>query len=83
MVFLMAACAGPPDNSPKGVCSRKAEDDPQVKQLIMLSGTNTILEMELRSQLRNARNAVTNQCLQSMGIELRGGVQAETPSLPR
>ncbi len=83
MVVLLAACAGPADNSPQGVCARKAEDDPQVKQLIMLSGTNATLQRDLRQDMQDARKQATRRCLETMGIETRGGVQSQPPALPR
>jgi hypothetical protein len=83
MLCALAACGGAPDTSPQGVCARTAEDDAQVKQLVMLSATNTSLEMELRPQLRDARKQAADRCLGTMGIESRGGVQRQTPALPR
>jgi len=82
VVFLLAACAGPPDATPQGICARKAEDDPQVKQLIMLSGTNTNLQRDLRQEMQDARRQATRRCLESMGIETRGGVQSQPPAIP-
>jgi hypothetical protein len=80
---LLAACSGPADNSPQRVCARQSEDDPAVKQLVMLSGTNAPLEMELRPRLREARLKATNSCLAAKGIFVPGGVEAPAKALPR
>jgi hypothetical protein len=80
---LLAACGGPANNSPQGVCARQAEDDPAVKQLVMLSGTNASLEMELRPRLREARRKATNSCLAAKGIFVPGGVEAPEKALVR
>ncbi len=78
-VLLIAACA-PPDNTPQGVCARRAEEDPAVKELVMLSATNQQSMNENRYNLRLARKQAENRCLTGMGLMPPGGVEAERPT---
>jgi hypothetical protein len=81
ILSVVAACAKP-DNTPQGVCARRAESDPAVQRLVMLSGTNTPLEVELRPRLKEARRQATNRCLATMGLAPPGSVQSPNAPLP-
>jgi hypothetical protein len=73
-LLLLAFCA-PPDNSPQGLCARKAAEDPTVRELEMLSGTNVDLLRQNERPLKQARQQATNRCLAAMGLQRPGGVE--------
>jgi hypothetical protein len=75
-LLLLAGCAAAvSDNSPQGICARKADDDPQVRELEMLSATNTTMLVENERPLKQARQQAINRCLVGMGVQRPGGVE--------
>ena len=74
--LLCAACA-PSENTPQGICARRAEDDPKVRELVMLSGTNQVELLNHREDLRLARRDAVNRCLSDRGIQPPGGVEPQ------
>jgi len=63
-----------PDSTLLGQCQREAENDPDVKNLI-IEGMSVTANPQHDEALRSARTKATNACLKAHGVAIPGGVE--------
>jgi hypothetical protein len=69
----------PPQTPDQAACAAKAEEDPQVKLLIIKGLGNASFRDENQETLRLARADASRACLVSRGAVRPGGVERQKP----
>jgi len=72
LLVLLAAC-GPTGNSPDAVCDREANEDPQVKLIIIQQSAVTARAWQYPDELPIARDRAKRACLARLGVLPAGG----------
>jgi hypothetical protein len=71
---LLAACAGPPADTPLARCQQQADTTPEVKALLVDAGARGS-DPGWQWNLAMARHKAVNDCLAAAGQAPRGGVE--------
>ena len=79
LVVAVAGCGTPGPQTPEQACASQANDDPQVKFLIMKGTGNTTFQEESQDALKRARQEATLTCLRGRGLVRPGGVERQKP----
>ena len=79
-ILALAACGAreQPTND-QDSCSRQANEDPVVKELIVRGAGNPHFQMEGQDQLRAAKQDAMLACLRGRGAVRPGGVERQKP----
>ena len=76
-----AGCAHQAPPTPQQFCARKAENDPEVRALIMSGLANAINQTKNQDELREAREHALRDCLKRQGVpQPPGGVEPQKQS---
>jgi hypothetical protein len=68
LLLALAGCAASSDNSPQAQCERQANEDPEVKAIVLQPWVDTY-------KLSIARREALRTCLRKKGVPQPGGVE--------
>lgn len=75
-LLLLAGCSGPDMSTPQGQCEAASNDDPTVKDIMIRRNSgNSVLFVQLRQDLADARSRAILRCLRLRGLAPQGGVE--------
>ncbi len=75
VLLALAGCGGPPDTSPQAQCGRRADDDPQVRALLLQRTVSGAEDLNLAAAYQRARRQAVQRCLAGQGLAPSGGVE--------